>query len=65
MKNTSFGFILLVTDEKERMKDKAIASCMYNSWIWGGAGWGGTGEISLCLPGIFRLVSQSLPTVLE
>ena len=37
MKNSSFVLILLVTDEKERMKDKAIASCMYNSWIWGGA----------------------------
>ena len=35
MKNISFVLILLVTDEKERIKDKAIASCMYNSWIWG------------------------------
>ena len=26
MKNSSFVLILLVTDEKERMKDKAIAS---------------------------------------
>lgn len=36
MKNTLFVLILLVTDEKQRMKDKAIASCMYISWIWKG-----------------------------
>lgn len=35
MKNISFVLILLVIDEEERIKDKAIASCMYNSWIWG------------------------------
>lgn len=55
MKNISFVLILLVTDEKERIKDKAIASCMYNSWIWGKKK---TGEISLCLAGIFRLVTH-------
>lgn len=62
MKNTLFVLILLVTDEKQRMKDKAIASCMYISWIWKGKK---TGEISLCLAGIFRLVSQHLSPVLE
>ena len=51
--------ILLLTEEKKRVKDKAIASCMYIIWILK------TGEIFPCLAVIFRLTSQSLSTGLE